>query len=655
MMSTTLNPYFYAYTPELLAFENAWVNFVKNNEINRTIIRPEIADSWQRCKDLGIDPLTSTSLKNAGNADDAGQTHFDIIDIVNPFLKMLKDAVEPTGFGILFCGPDGTVLEILYPHVNEQIYNKLNITRGCLFSEEAAGTNAIGLSLKLKKPIQISGAENYLQTLQKFSMSAAPIINNDELFGTLALIGRCEQVHKHTLGIVIATSEAIRNKMQILEINKKLIVNNDQLSAALNIITDGLVYVNDGKIVQVNNEMCNFLGKSREELIGKNPETEIITTPELFELLNSGYSKHMEHEIILKGRNRNYQCIFELRKLNEDNGINDSKIMTFTRTEEIKQLASKIKYSAKYTFDDIIGQSKSMVECINLAKKASEYDTRVLIEGESGTGKEMLAQAIHNNSKRKDGPFIAINCATMPKDLFESQFFGYEHGAFTGAKKEGHIGLFELANRGTLFLDEIGDMPLEIQIKFLRVLQDGEFVRVGGNRPIKTDVRIIAATNVNLKEEVEKGNFRHDLYYRLNVFYIQTPSLRQRKEDIPLLIQHFIDNYSSSIVSASIDKKASEALQNYHWPGNVRQLYNTVERALIMSRNGHITLQDLPVDVAGFNMGLDNFSMTDFQTLDEVISEYIKHIVTNCNNNVSKAADLLNVSRATVYKYLKKE
>lgn len=214
-MSATINPYFYAYTPELLAFENAWVNFVKNNEIDKTIIKPDIAKSWIRCKKLGMDPLSSAPLKLVSNDEFAGKwkKSNDIIEIVTPFLEMLKDAVEPTGFGILLCDFSGTVLEIFSPQISEQVFNKLNISKGCIFSEDVAGTNAIGLSLKLKAPIQISGAENYLQILQKFSVAAAPVINNNELLGSLALIGRYEQVHKHTLGIVMATTEAIRNKI----------------------------------------------------------------------------------------------------------------------------------------------------------------------------------------------------------------------------------------------------------------------------------------------------------------------------------------------------------------------------------------------------------------------------------------------------------
>nr|WP_273702482.1 sigma 54-interacting transcriptional regulator [Tepidanaerobacter syntrophicus] len=246
-------------------------------------------------------------------------------------------------------------------------------------------------------------------------------------------------------------------------------------------------------------------------------------------------------------------------------------------------------------FKNIIGSSKRLLSALKVAAKAAKTSSTVLLQGESGTGKELVAEAIHCASKRCDGPFIKVNCPGIPADLMESELFGHEKGAFTGAIYQ-KIGKFELANGGTIFLDEIGELDKNLQSKLLRVLQEREFERVGGNRVLKTDVRIIAATHRNLQEMVSFGDFREDLYYRLNVVPIVLPSLRERKEDIPLLVEHFLRKLciKLGVKSKSITKRAVESLYNYDWPGNVRELENIIERAINLAETDVIDISDLP-------------------------------------------------------------
>ncbi|QNB46375.1 AAA family ATPase [Thermanaerosceptrum fracticalcis] len=255
----------------------------------------------------------------------------------------------------------------------------------------------------------------------------------------------------------------------------------------------------------------------------------------------------------------------------------------------------KEELERKMGFDEIVGQSRVMQELYNIVRKVADEKINILVYGESGTGKELVTRAIHYNSKRRDGPFIKVNCAALPENLLESELFGHEKGAFTGALQQ-RLGRFELAHKGTLFLDEIGEMSLLTQAKLLRVIQQQEFERVGGSKTIRVDARIICATNKDLWQMVKKGEFREDLYYRLNVVSIYTPPLRQHKEDIPLLVNHFLaktnDKFNRQI--ARITPEALECLLNYEWPGNVRELQNVIERAVILCEGKMITLADLP-------------------------------------------------------------
>ncbi|HDI78059.1 MAG TPA: sigma-54-dependent Fis family transcriptional regulator, partial [Desulfobacteraceae bacterium] len=279
-------------------------------------------------------------------------------------------------------------------------------------------------------------------------------------------------------------------------------------------------------------------------------------------------------------------------------------IENYTLLKENRRLSRELR--ERYRFANIIGKSKPMLEIFSTIEKIASSRASVLITGESGTGKELIAKAIHYSGSRKDGPFISVNCGALTETLLESELFGHERGAFTGAiamKK----GRFELADKGTLFLDEIGDMPASLQVKLLRVLQEMEFERVGGTRTIKVDVRIISASNKTMKEEVEEGRFREDLFYRLNVIHIHIPPLRERVEDIKLLVNYFIDKYSKEEgkEGLKISADAWKALYGYHWPGNVRELENVIERAVVLNSDGIIDLDDLPLEISKKDQELD--------------------------------------------------
>ncbi|RFT16502.1 MAG: Sigma-54-dependent transcriptional activator [Candidatus Saccharicenans subterraneus] len=317
------------------------------------------------------------------------------------------------------------------------------------------------------------------------------------------------------------------------------------------------------------------------------------------------------------------------------------------------------KQKQRYYFGKIVAQSRKMREVLDMAARVAQSDrTTVLLQGESGTGKELLARAIHYHSPRAEKPIVAINCAAIPENLLESELFGYEAGAFTDARKR-KIGLLEKADEGTVFFDEIGDMSLALQAKILRVLEDGTFVRLGGSQPIKINVRIIAATNRDLVKETEKGNFRSDLFYRLNVVPITIPPLRERKEDIIPLILFFMEEFNREIKRnyRGLEPEAAQALMNYSWPGNVRELRNTVERVMSLYQAENIQLQFLPQEIRQeLNLPEDKVleALTkNWPTLDHLEKAYIARVLEYTGHNKSQAARILGLNPATLYRKIK--
>lgn len=307
------------------------------------------------------------------------------------------------------------------------------------------------------------------------------------------------------------------------------------------------------------------------------------------------------------------------------------------------------KLEERFNFENIIYKSDKMQRVVELVKAVAKSNATVLITGESGTGKELIARAVHNCSARHNKPFVAISCAALPENILESELFGHEKGSFTGA----HIqrkGKFEIADKGTLFMDEIGDMSANIQVHLLRVLEEKEFSRVGGNEVVTVDVRLISATNKDMKQEVSRGNFREDLYYRLNVVNIELPPLRDRKEDISLLAGHFLRKFAMENQKDinRFENEAMDVLLKYDWPGNVRELENTIERAVILSKDNLIKKTDLLLEGIG---ATDNKKCLD--SITEIEKKHIRNVLEECGGNCSKAAAILGISRMTLYNKLK--
>ncbi len=452
--------------------------------------------------------------------------------------------------------------------------------------------------------------------------------------------------------------------------NPKLIELRDSLEMIediLNYAYEGYVLVDpEGKIVKMNYE--KLMGIKEEDAIGKYVE-DIIENTRMHIVAKTG-AKELRDVQRIQGH---HMITNRIPIIKEGQVIGAVGTVLFKDVNEVKELAHQLldlqsminKYKGeieriegtKYSFDSIISKNPKMEYLKKMGRMAAGTNSTVLITGESGTGKELFAQAIHRASYRKEGGFIPINCAAIPRELLESELFGYEGGAFTGARKEGKPGKFEIASGGTIFLDEIGAMPIDMQAKLLRVLEAKEFERVGGNKKIRLDVRILAATNENIEEEIKKGRFREDLYYRLNVIPIEIPSLRERKEDIEILAEEILHNLleEMKLGEKKLSSKTIRVLQSYAWPGNVRELRNVIERAINLSTSTYILPEHLPERLVKISRDIST-SLEDIPILKEAVAQAeISSIVKALEitgGNKSLAARKLGIHRTALYKKL---
>jgi PAS domain S-box-containing protein len=428
---------------------------------------------------------------------------------------------------------------------------------------------------------------------------------------------------------------------------------------------EGIIAIDSENRITVFNSMSEkTLGISGKDIIGKKID-EILPKSKLVDLLCSK-GEYLNEIVKYNGMQL---AINKVPLIMSSKNIGN--VMNFQNVTKVQEMESTIRqkiytrgHIAKYRFDDIIGKSKSIKEVINTAKGFSQVDANILIMGETGTGKELFAQSIHNHSKRKDGPFVAINCAALPESLLESELFGYVEGAFTGAVKGGKPGLFELAHNGTIFLDEISEISLKIQGRLLRVIQEKEIMRLGHDRIIPVDVRIISATNKNLFALSKKGDFREDLYYRLDILKINLPNINERKEDIPILAESFIRKYGMKLKNEkmTITSRARKLLQSYDWTGNVRELINICERLVVMAQEAVIDKSEVEAVLLNHNTGKvfdestsisHNLEHSHSDELKNFEKERIKAVLEEVGHSKVKASEKLGISTTTLWRKIK--
>ncbi|ENK0838112.1 sigma 54-interacting transcriptional regulator [Clostridium botulinum] len=616
-----------------------------------------VLKSHEKCNSLGISKDLVYSKKIIRNEELKRElnNNSELIIIATPFMNKLYQFVKGSNFFVILTDGDGCILNVIGDEsILKEAFN-VKMIPGAYMDEKNMGTNAMSMALSEKSPIQISGEEHYVKAYHRWTCSAAPIKDiNGKIIGTLDLTGYSENVHSHTLGMVVAATNAIEKMIELNNYNRALQVSKKSIENVFNSIQRAILRVDlSGAIKTINNNAIELLGFNEND-IKSMKMWDLI--PDWSMVLDEIYDKgsFVDEDVYV-------HCLKNKLQLNlSAYPIYDSSMRIIEVTcllsdiQKTRKLAGKIlSGQAIYTFDKIIGESKKLLSIIDYSKKIADSRSTILITGDSGTGKEVFAQSIHNYSDRKDKPFIAVNCGAIPRNLIESELFGYEEGAFTGAKRGGYRGKFENSHGGTIFLDEIGEMPLDMQIKLLRVIEEGVINRIGSSKQIPVNSRIIAATNKDLREEVEKGNFRKDLFYRINVLPVYLPALKERREDIPLLIDYFMNKTSKHLNKRKVEIAPAymERLMNYHWPGNIRELENIVELIInaesveIINNINHHSSKEVRDKAKEETMVFN---------LEIVEKNHIKEVLNKFDGNVSSAAKALGIGRNTLYRKIEK-
>ncbi|MBI4857150.1 MAG: sigma 54-interacting transcriptional regulator [Acetobacterium woodii] len=632
--------------------------------MNKNNYQKLISESKERCVQYGIteDQVYSKKMIDNSELQQKFTENRDLILTASPYMEHLMSIVRGNNFFVLLTDKDGCILNAMG---DEKILSEafdLKMVAGAYMNEESIGTNAMSLVIKSKEPVQLSGTDHFIEAYHRWTCSGAPIKDpNGKLIGALDLTGYSDSVHPHTLGMVIAASNAIEEMLKVQEYNRLQNMTDRHIKTIFNAMPVAILTTDlEGEIKIYNQKALELVGNKYKQLDSKNLGEIIDEWERIKELLHS--ERNVNRIVNVKSLRNRFPCQMTASPIY--NPQDDSIEIVFVLKEDLSNKASKM-LQPYYTFDKIIGKDKHFVSTIEYAKKIANNRSTILILGESGCGKEVFAQAIHNYSKRMDEPFVALNCGAIPNQLIESELFGYEEGAYTGAKKGGNIGKFELANNGTIMLDEIGEMPMELQTRLLRVLQENVITRIGSQKTIPIDVRIIAATNKDLKKEVELGRFRKDLFYRLNVLPLYLPSLRERKSDINILFSYFMKNLSAKYEKKEFQVSEEEMLilKNYNWPGNVRELENIVElmintesfptKYFIENSNHQVPNPWQDIHSEAFYESLETVDKSKLD-MSYIEKEHIKRVLKLYEGNITKTANALGIQRNTLYNKINK-
>lgn len=647
------------YYDKFKSIKREWEKFVAGaSDVDRNIVSDEVLDSWTICRNLGVDPIRIPhhEILSGCALEQLLKDNAPFIDISRPFMQNLHALLAGSGFLVALYDNKGYVLEVIGDENAVNHARRGEFVVGSLWTEKSAGNNNIGTVLRLKKPIQIFAAQHYHRFFHNETDSSAPIYNPEgELIGGICLTGHYLRATPDTLGMVIAAAQAIEKEMQNRKATRELQIAYSLQKTVLTSIPEALITIDNKEVISLINDnakkmlfphLDNVIGRTAGEVFGRENAR--------FLSFLRNHENYTDAEVRIYVRNAGYDYTLTCNAIADVDGKNIGKILILNEIQRAKTLVTKmIGAKAKLGFDDIYGRNPRFLATIDQARVVSQNSSNVLLLGESGTGKDIFAQAIHNASDRKNEPYLAINCAAIPRDLITSELFGYSEGAYTGSRRGGNQGKFELADGGTIFLDEIAETPLELQAVLLRVIEDKSVIRIGGSRIRPVDVRIIAATNRDILNEIHKGSFRKDLYYRLSVFSIHMLPLNERRDDIPLLVENFIRKYiqHSKKKACRVNPQVIDAFQHYNWPGNIRELQNIIERMLNFARSDELTVDLIPEEIR--RASADQHQPEPVMTSREFERQAIQKMA---NSKMKKAeiARKMEMSRPTLYRKLKK-
>ncbi len=660
LVKSILSPKWYGSTWQLPSKteKKTWMTFLKKGWIDDPRYNNQIEQSWRRCQLAEVDPIKGVCEKFIPEKELTHRSE-KLTALAKPIIDTLYHCVKGSEFVVVLIDGEGYILNAVGGLKELKQADRLRFGPGANWAEEFVGTNAIGTALALGHPVQVTGTEHYCESHHLWTCSAAPIRKqNGEIIGFLDISGPRERATAHQLGLIVATAHAIEERITLDESYGELYDINKYLEAVLNSVSDGIIAVNgQGLITGINKVAAKSFQCHPREVVGKTITASVHYHGRLQNFFKTRAAGFTKEEIRINMPCGQGSCIATANPVFSEKNDNRGFVLTLLPTTKSYFLSNKPEDAiVKFRFVDIVGESKAIRQTIEKAKRVASGPSTVLILGESGTGKELFAQAIHGASDCRYGPFVPVNCGAIPRELIQSELFGYADGAFTGAKRGGRTGKFEVADCGTLFLDEIGEMPLEMQINLLRVLEEKAIMPVGGKTAIPINVRIIAATHKSLFEEVSKGSFREDLYYRLNVISITLPSLKVRAGDIRLLTQYWVDKISRKVGREikQITPDALSRLENYPWPGNVRELVNAVEHAVNFTTGETLAIKHLPAYLRKKRFENPRPGADRIMTLSALEKDAIEKTLLFYSGNITKTSKALGIGRNTLYDKMKK-
>ncbi|WP_434665561.1 sigma-54-dependent Fis family transcriptional regulator [Paraburkholderia sp. A3BS-1L] len=631
---------------------SAWERFLQHQPLAGQGVRGVVLASWQRCRSEAVDPARHSAPGAAAERFRQLQwQNRDLCGAARPALDSLRDILRECGTLIMLCDPGGTILQLNGETKARGVGEKVNLATGGCWNEDVIGTNAIGTAIATGAPVQIHASEHFCLDVKRWTCAAAPILDpfTRTLLGVVDVSGVKETFHGHTLGLVLTAARQIEGELARLdvELHERLLAS--AIDHFIRYASDYVVLVDSrGRIVrtsgnaQAAREMHDVrlpllqtgsqvpglnLALSDAERCGQRAEW---LRPEWLHLVKDHDATLGTMLVIPLGAQRNRTTISPLP-------------------------AATMTLAGNDPFGEIVGASEVLAATKARARRIAPLDLPILLLGETGAGKELFARALHRAGNCVQGPFVAVNCGALTRELLASELFGYTEGAFTGARRGGLPGKFEQADGGTLFLDEIGEMPLDMQPHLLRVLQDGIVVRLGDTRERRVSVRVIAATNRDLQNEIATGRFREDLYHRLCAVSLQLPPLRDRPGDIEAIIEHLNGKLARKYGCAPkrLEPAVYQALLSYRWPGNIRELQNAFEVMFALSEGNVIDISLLPASIAQTRSSLPISTSTSipasFGRLDEMERQAILGAIANAHGNISMAARTLGISRSTLY------
>jgi transcriptional regulator of acetoin/glycerol metabolism len=633
--------------------DEAWDRFLRDGDLAG--VRPEIARSWQRARDLyAIDPRLARAPLGPADELASRRERDETLALASPLLARFSAQLQDSGQAVAWFGADGVLLSIGGDPRTVARLADINLCPGASWREESAGTNATGTAIADARPVEVFASEHFVEAWRPWSSVAAPVIlpGAGALVGVVQITGPWDAPEPQGLVAVSALASAIEERLRARQEVRDAIFRYAARAARTS--AEAVVAVDaNGRVLQANELARRRLAFEGGELPSALRERVAAT------LRSREAERDDEPSLEWPGAERRRVTVAVVAHEGRTVG---ALLRCPTQPPTRPARAARPSASARYAFEAILGRSPRLRAALDLAATAARNDLPVVLHGESGTGKELFAHGVHAASARASGPLIVLNCGAIPASLIEAELFGYEPGTFTGAQREGKAGKFEEADGGTLFLDEVSELPPQAQTALLRVLQEAEVIRLGGSTRRTVDVRVVAATNRRLYDEVEAGRFRQDLFFRLNVLHVDIPPLRDRKEDVPLLAEAFRREAEGRIGREGLvfSEAAMERLIAHAWPGNVRELRNVVTRAVAVVAADRIEPADLRlVHVRAGPAGrpLPPAPTPEARAVAEADGPERDELVAALDAsdwNIARTAASLGVSRMTLYRRLRK-